>query len=113
MGPPAPPQSFDDIVYFGADPDRLEGLQSLLTLGGVIDIVLGGRHLGRPVGVDVGRIHYDLVRWLGTPGDSAHDGYRGADALSRARAVVIGAGPKGFARHPRADLRAAELRWSP
>ena len=96
-----PSQSFDDIVYFGADPDRLEGLQSLLALGGVIDIVLGGRHVGRPVGVDVGRIHYDLVRWLGTPGDSAHDGYRwaptGTELRDGDRVVVIGAaGPMGF-----------------
>jgi D-arabinose 1-dehydrogenase-like Zn-dependent alcohol dehydrogenase len=70
-----PAESFDDVVYFGADPDRIEQLQGLLATGGVIDIVLGGDRIGRPVAVDVGRIHYDLTRWVGTPGGSAADGY--------------------------------------
>ena len=48
------PARFDDIVYFGADADRVEQLQALLGLKGVIDIVLGGERLGRPVEVDVG-----------------------------------------------------------
>jgi threonine dehydrogenase-like Zn-dependent dehydrogenase len=96
-----PRESFDDIVYFGADAARLEDLQSLLALGGVLDVVLGGRAVGRPVQVDVGRIHYDLVRWLGTPGTSAHDGYRWAPTSTELddgdRVVVIGAaGPMGF-----------------
>ena len=61
-----PAGSFDDIVYFGADADRVEALQALLAPKGVIDLVLGGERLARPVEVDVGRIHYDLTRWLGT-----------------------------------------------
>ncbi len=96
-----PAEPFDDIVYFGADPDRIEQLQGLLATGGVIDIVLGGDRIGRPVAVDVGRIHYDLTRWVGTPGDSAADGYAIAppDGELRAgdRVAVIGAaGPMGF-----------------
>jgi threonine dehydrogenase-like Zn-dependent dehydrogenase len=96
-----PAQSFDDIVYFGADADRIEQLEELLATGGVIDIVLGGDRLGRPVAVDVGRIHYDLTRWVGTPGGSAADGYAIAPADGELRAgdrvAVIGAaGPMGF-----------------
>jgi len=96
-----PVESFDDIVYFGADPDRIEQLQGLLATGGVIDIVLGGDRIGRPVAVDVGRIHYDLIRWVGTPGGSAADGYAIAPANGELRAgdrvAVIGAaGPMGF-----------------
>jgi threonine dehydrogenase-like Zn-dependent dehydrogenase len=96
-----PREAFDDIIYFGADPGRLEGLQSLLALGGVMDVVLGGRRVGRPVQVDVGRIHYDLVRWVGTPGPSAQEGYRWAPTTTELRdgdrVVVIGAaGPMGF-----------------
>ena len=94
-------ESFDDIVYFGADADRIEQLQGLLATGGVIDIVLGGDRIGRPVSVDVGRIHYDLTRWVGTPGGSAADGYAIAPADGELRAgdrvAVIGAaGPMGF-----------------
>jgi threonine dehydrogenase-like Zn-dependent dehydrogenase len=96
-----PAEAFDDIVYFGADADRIEQLQGLLGTGGVIDIVLGGDRIGRPVAVDIGRIHYDLTRWVGTPGSSAADGYAIAPADGELRAgdrvAVIGAaGPIGF-----------------
>ncbi len=95
------PQSFDDIVYFGADPARIEHLQDLLATRGVIDLVLGGVSVGRPVAIDVGRIHYDLLRWVGTPGGDASEGYRLAPATGELRAgdrvAVIGAaGPMGF-----------------
>lgn len=96
-----PDGPFDDIVYFGADADRIERLQELLAPRGVIDVVLGGAVPERPVQVDVGRIHYDLVRWVGTTGSSAAEGYAMApgDAELRPgeRVVVIGAaGPMGF-----------------
>jgi L-sorbose 1-phosphate reductase len=96
-----PAESFDDIVYFGADADRIEQLQGLLAPRGVLDIVLGGRRIGRPVAVDVGRIHYDLTRWVGTTGAAAADGYAIAPADGELRAgdrvAVIGAaGPMGF-----------------
>ena len=92
---------FDDIVYFGADPDRIEGLQDRLATRGVIDVVLGGARVGRPVAVDVGRVHYDRLRWVGTPGSDATEGYRLAPADGELRAgdrvAVIGAaGPMGF-----------------
>jgi len=96
-----PVESFDDIVYFGADAQRIEQLQGLLATRGVIDIVLGGGRIGRPVAVDVGRIHYDLTRWVGTGGSGAAAGYAIAppDGELRAddRVAVIGAaGPMGF-----------------
>jgi L-sorbose 1-phosphate reductase len=93
--------SFDDIVYFGADADRIEALEALLGPRGVIDIVLGGASIGRPVSIDVGRIHYDLVRWVGTTGPSAADGYAAAPHSGELRdgdrvAVIGAAGPMGF-----------------
>jgi len=96
-----PVESFDDIVYFGSDADRIEQLQGLLAPRGVIDVVLGGDRIGRAVAVDVGRIHYDLTRWVGTAGAAAADGYAIAppDGELRAgdRVAVIGAaGPMGF-----------------
>ena len=93
--------SFDDIIYFGSDPERVEALQALLTLKGVIDIVLGGQKLGRPVEVDVGRVHYDLTRWVGTTGTSAAEGYSWVPATGELRpgekvGVIGAAGPMGF-----------------
>ena len=96
-----PAESFDDVIYFGADPDRIEALQDLLATRGVIDIVLGGAHIGRAVAVDVGRVHYDLTRWVGSPGNDAAEGYRLAPANGELRpadrvAVIGAAGPMGF-----------------
>lgn len=96
-----PPESFDDLVYFGAAADRIEQLQGLLAPRGVINIVLGGERIGRSVAVDVGRIHYDLTRWVGTTGPAAADGYAIAPSDGELRpgdrvAVIGAAGPMGF-----------------
>ena len=93
--------AYDDIIYFGSDPGRVEALQALLTLKGVIDVVLGGESLGRPVEVDVGRVHYDLLRWVGTTGASAAEGYSWVPATGELRpgekvGVIGAAGPMGF-----------------
>ena len=95
------PGSFDDIIYFGADAERVEQLQRLLGLKGVIDVVLGGERLGRPVEIDVGRVHYDLIRWVGSSGISAADGYSWVPASGELRpgekvGIIGAAGPMGF-----------------
>ncbi len=94
-------ERFDDIVYLGADADRIEALGDLLAPRGVIDIALGGARVGRAVAVDVGRIHYDLLRWVGSPGDDAAAGYASVPADGELRdgdgvAIVGAAGPMGF-----------------
>ena len=94
-------QRFDDIVYFGADAARIETLQDLLGPRGTVDVVLDGATVDRPVAIDVGRIHYDLLRWVGTSGDSAATGYASVPATGELRvgdrmAVVGAAGPMGF-----------------
>ena len=94
-------QSFDDIVYFGADASRLERLQDLLAPRGVIDVVTAGAPVGRPVSLDVGRVHYDLTRWTGTTTRSAADGYALVPASGELRdgdrvAVIGAAGPMGL-----------------
>jgi len=96
-----PVESFDDVIYFGANAEVIERLQAHLAPRGVIDVVLGGKAIGRPVAVDVGRVHYDLTRWVGTPGRSALDGYAVAPADGELRnddrvAVIGAAGPMGF-----------------
>jgi D-arabinose 1-dehydrogenase-like Zn-dependent alcohol dehydrogenase len=104
-----PQQAFDDVIYFGAGAERIEQLQGLLATGGVIDIVLGGHRIGRPIAVDVGRIHYDLTRWVGTAGSEAAAGYATAPGDGELRAgdriAVIGAaGPIGFMHSIRTAL---------
>jgi len=102
-----PRQGFDDIVYFGADPGRIELLQDCLAFGGLINVVTGGLRVGRPVALDIGRVHYDLTRWVGTAGASAIAGYAAIPSDGELRAgdriaVVGAAGPMGLMHVARA-----------
>ncbi len=94
-------QKFDDIIYFGANPDVIEQLETMLPAKGILNVVLGGERISRPTKVDVGRIHYDLIRYTGTRGNSAADGYRRIPATPQIRpgnkvAIVGAAGPMGL-----------------
>ena len=93
--------TFDDIVYVGADADVVEALGSRIGFGGVLDVVLDGRVFDRRVKIDVGRVHYDLIRYTGTAGRNAADGYARIPAQSELRegeriAIVGAAGPMGL-----------------
>jgi threonine dehydrogenase-like Zn-dependent dehydrogenase len=92
---------FDDVLYFGADAGRLEALQDCLAFGGLVNVVTGGVSIGRPVALDVGRVHYDLTRWTGTSSVSATEGYAAIPADGEVRpgdrmAVIGAAGPMGL-----------------
>lgn len=92
---------FDDILYFGSDAATIEKLGTLLAAGGILDLVLGGTPIGVPVPVDVGRVHYDLIRYVGTAGTSAVEGYARIPARCELRAgdkvaIVGAAGPMGL-----------------
>ncbi len=97
----APRQAFDDVVYFGADAATIEALQDCLAFRGLMNVVTGGVAIGRPVALDVGRVHYDLTRWTGTTGASSTEGYATIPVDGEVRAgdrmAVIGAaGPMGL-----------------
>ena len=80
-------QSFDDIVYFGADADRIEQLQGLLAPRGVLDLVLGGTRIGRAGG---GRRRQDPLRphALGR-----HDRARRPSTATRSHRPTASSGP--------------------
>ena len=93
--------SFDDIVYFGSDAATIETLQDCLAFRGLLNIVTGGTAIGRAVAVDVGRVHYDLTRWVGTNGSDAAAGYAAIPSDGEVRdgdhiAVIGAAGPMGL-----------------
>jgi threonine dehydrogenase-like Zn-dependent dehydrogenase len=95
-----PDEGFDDIVYFGSQKATLDILNDKLGKGGIINIVLGGQPIGEKVSVGVGRVHYGLKRWIGTPGKRADESYGhipvNGEIRARDRTVVIGAaGPMG------------------
>ncbi len=95
-----PEQSFDDVVYFGARKATIELLDDKLAPGGIINVVTGGRRIGQAVSVGIGRIHYGMTRWIGSPGMRACDSYlaipdNGEIRAGEAVAVIGAAGPMG------------------
>ncbi|MSS84645.1 alcohol dehydrogenase catalytic domain-containing protein [Actinomycetaceae bacterium WB03_NA08] len=93
-------EGFDDIVYFGSKAVTIEKLEPLLRAHGILNVVLSGETIEREVAVDIGRIHYDFIRYCGTTGSNPADGYRwipSSDELPpRGRILLIGAaGPMG------------------
>jgi hypothetical protein len=97
-------ESFDDIVYFGSDKATIDVLNDKLAVGGIINIVLGGRSIGQVVSVGVGRVHYGMTRWVGTVGDDAAESYRHIPATGEIRAndrvLVDGADARDSQRVP-------------
>ncbi|HEY3338446.1 MAG TPA: alcohol dehydrogenase catalytic domain-containing protein [Propionicimonas sp.] len=93
--------TFDDIVYVGSDADVVEALGSRIGFGGILDVVLAGGAFDRRVKIDVGRVHYDLIRYTGTDGSNAAAGYARIPAQCELRegdriAIVGAAGPMGL-----------------
>jgi L-sorbose 1-phosphate reductase len=89
-------KEFDDIIYFGARKEAIELLNDRLAPRALFNIVLGGRTIGRPVSVGIGRVHYGMTRWIGTGGASAAESYKHIPATGEIRPgesiLVIGAG---------------------
>jgi len=59
---------YDDVVYFGSDPEVAESLFAKVALSGLLNIVLCGGRFGRDVVTLVGRVHYGGIRIIGTTG---------------------------------------------
>ncbi len=91
---------FDDIIYYGHDADLVEVLAPLLGTRGMLCVVLGGGRLGRTVALDIGRVHYDFIRFCGTGGGDPRDGYSWVPSTGELRegdrVLIMGApGPMG------------------
>lgn len=95
-----PDEGSDDIVYFGAHAPTIAVLNDKLSSRGIINIVTGGKRIGAPVSVGVGRVHYGMTRWIGTYSEQAFESYRivppDGEIRQGERIAVIGAaGPMG------------------
>src|SRR5208283_419558 len=91
-----PQERFDDIIYLGASKKTIEVLNDKLAPRGIMNIVLGGKKIGEPVSVGIGRVHYGMTRWIGTTGSDPMFSYRTIPATGEIRSgdtvVVVGAG---------------------
>ncbi len=90
---------FDDIVILDADAERVEAASRSAAIGATITLA-GTQPLARPVSVDVGRIHYDYVTYLGTTGADLSAAYGPGRNRSELRPggvawIVGGGGPMG------------------
>jgi threonine dehydrogenase-like Zn-dependent dehydrogenase len=59
---------FDDVIYFGSEPDTVEAIFAKVAVNGLMNIVLCGGRFGRDVVTPVGRVHYGGIRIVGTIG---------------------------------------------
>ncbi len=85
----------DDLIILGASqPDKIAALSAHLAREGIAVIVSPEGPPG-PVSVDVGRVHYDQIRFLGCPGPDISEAYtRSRDPALKGggKFWVIGAG---------------------
>lgn len=93
-------ESFDDLLFFGADADLLEQLFLKIAKAGLVIIVQGGQSFGRSVVSPVGRLHYGGVRVVGTTGSDPKDAMDSIPATGEIRKgnridVVGAGGPMG------------------
>ncbi len=95
-----PDNHFDDIVYTGASAATADVLFSKMASGGLLNLVLCGGRFRQPITVPVGRIHYEGLRIVGTPGNDPAESMvripatgelRSGDALH----IVGAGGPMG------------------
>ena len=105
---------FDDVIIFGTPSAALvEAIAPHLARHGVLNI-LAQAPMDRPVSIDVGRVHYDGIAYLGAQGTDAAQGYRARREQSELReggaAWFIGAGGPMGQMHVQ---RAAQMRGGP
>jgi len=92
--------TYDDVIYLGASADVIEALFPKLAPGGLLNIVLCGKPISRPVATPVGQVHYGGIRIVGTTGCDPADAMKTIPHSGEVRSgdmlnVVGAAGPMG------------------
>ena len=95
-----PDAGFDDVVYFGANPESVARLFPKVGVRGLLNLVLGGAKFGKPVLAQIGRVHYGAIRVIGTTGSDPANSMTyipaSAEIRPRDKINIIGAaGPMG------------------
>jgi hypothetical protein len=87
---------YDDVIYFGSAPEKLEGLFAKVAANGLLNLVLCGNRLGRDVACPVGRIHYAGIRLIGTTGSDPAEAMehipQSGEVREGSKVNIIGAG---------------------
>lgn len=96
-------QSVDDVLFLGADAERLEAVFPKVARNGLVLVVQDGERFGRPVTTPVGRLHYGGLRVAGCPGRAPEDALAAipvdGEIREGDRINVVGAGGPMGAMH--------------
>jgi len=92
-------KGFDDIIVLGTpEPELAEALSASLAKNGVMAIA-ASKPISRPLKIDVGRVHYDYIDFVGTNTGNVAEAYqrsRESELVPGGTAWFIGAaGPMG------------------
>lgn len=92
-------RGFDDVIILGTpDPELAEELGANLAKNAIMAIV-ANKPMSRPVKIDVGRVHYDYIDYIGTTSNVVAEAYsksRNSEFKKDGTAWFIGAaGPMG------------------
>lgn len=103
-------RGFDDIIVLGTpDPELVEALAASVAKNGVMAII-ADKPISRPVQIDVGRVHYDYIDYIGANSKNVSDAYtksRDSELTPGGTAWFIGAaGPMGQMHVQRAVMTA-------
>jgi threonine dehydrogenase-like Zn-dependent dehydrogenase len=95
-----PDAGFDDVIYLGCNPNRVEAIFPKLGQQGLFNIVLCGERFQRDVATPIGRVHYSGIRITGTIGYEPADSMKHIPETSEVRKgdkinIVGAAGPMG------------------
>jgi threonine dehydrogenase-like Zn-dependent dehydrogenase len=106
-------KGFNDVIVLGTpSPELAEALSACLAHEAVMAI-LADKPIGRPLQVDVGRVHYDYIDYIGAKSNKVSDAYsksRNSEFTAGGTAWFIGAaGPMGQMH----VLRAAKMANGP
>jgi len=87
--------TFNDIIILDGDTNEINQASAKLANGGIL-VIAREKPLSRPVQMDIGRIHYDHIVYVGTTGRNLDEGYQGtiirSEIKPNGKALVMGAG---------------------
>jgi len=94
-------QEYNDVIYFGSEPEIIEKLFSKVATHGLLNIVQCGGKFGRDIETAVGRVHYGGIRIIGTTGYNPAESMETIPETGEIRRgdkinVVGAAGPMGL-----------------
>jgi threonine dehydrogenase-like Zn-dependent dehydrogenase len=92
--------AYDDVIYFGSNPETVEKLFPKIAVKGLFNIVQDGGKFGRAVVSQVGRVHYGGIRVIGTTGSDPAAAMAAIPATAEIRPgnkinIIGAAGPMG------------------